>query len=35
VDMEMSKAIEQLMQREEILRQEKQLIENCWKELIG
>ena len=35
VDMELSKAIEQLMQREEVLRQERQLIENCWKELIG
>lgn len=33
VDMEMSKAIEQLMQREDILRQEMQLIDNCWKEL--
>ena len=34
VDMEMSKAIEQLMQREDVLRQETQLIENCWKQLI-
>ena len=33
-DIQMSKAIEQLMTREEVLRQETQLIENCWKKLL-
>ncbi len=33
-DIQMSKAIEQLMLREESIRQETQLIENCWKQLI-
>ena len=32
-DIQMSKAIEQLMAREEVIRQETQLIEGCWKEL--
>ena len=32
-DIQMSKAIEQLMQREDVIRQETQLIENCWKNL--
>jgi argininosuccinate lyase len=32
-DVQMSKAIEQLMAREEVIRQETQLIEGCWKEL--
>lgn len=34
-DEQMSKAIEQLMLREETLRQEKQLIDNCWKNLLS
>jgi argininosuccinate lyase len=33
-DIQMSKAIEQLILREESTRQETQLIENCWKQLI-
>jgi argininosuccinate lyase len=33
-DVQMSKAIEQLMKREEVLRQETQLIEGCWKNLL-
>jgi len=33
-DEQMSKAIEQLMLREQTIRQEKQLIENCWKNLL-
>ncbi len=34
IDVQMSKAIEQLMKREEVLRQETQLIEGCWKNLL-
>ncbi len=33
-DVQMSKAIEQLMKREEVLRQETQLIEGCWKNML-
>ena len=33
-DIQMNKAIEQLMKREEVIRQETQLIENCWKQLL-
>jgi argininosuccinate lyase len=33
-DVQMSKAIEQLMQHKDVLRQETQLIENCWKQLL-
>ena len=32
-DVQLNKAIEQLMLREDVLRQETQLIENCWKKL--
>ncbi len=32
-DVQISKAIEQMMARDEVIRQEKQLIEGCWKEL--
>ena len=34
-DVQISKAIEQIMLRDEVLRQEKQLIANCWKALSG
>ena len=34
-DIQMSKAIEQLMGREETLRQERQLIDGCWKSLMS
>ena len=34
-DVQLNAAIEQLMKREEILRQETQLIEGCWKELLN
>ena len=33
-DVQISKAIEQIMLRDEVIRQENQLIENCWKALI-
>ncbi len=32
-DVQISKAIEQIMQRDEVVRQETQLIQNCWKAL--
>ena len=32
-DVQISKAIEQMMLRDEVIRQETQLIENCWKKL--
>ena len=32
-DIELSKAVEQLMLRDQVIRQETQLIENCWKKL--
>ena len=32
-DVQISKAIEQIMLRDEVIRQETQLIENCWKQL--
>ncbi len=32
-DVQISKAIEQIMLRDEVVRQEMQLIENCWKQL--
>jgi len=32
-DIELSKAVEQMMLRDQIIRQETKLIENCWKEL--
>ena len=32
-DIQISKAIEQIMMRDETIRQEKLLIENCWKDL--
>ena len=34
-DVQLNAAIEQLMKREETLRQETQLIEGCWKELLN
>ncbi len=34
-DIQMSKAIEQLMAREDVIRQESQLIDGCWKKLKG
>ena len=33
-DVQISKAIEQIMLRDEVIRQENQLIENCWKDLL-
>ena len=33
-DVQISKAIEQIMQRDEVVRQESQLIQNCWKALL-
>ena len=33
-DVQISKAIEQIMLRDEVIRQENQLIENCWKALL-
>lgn len=33
-DVQISKAIEQVMARDEVVRQETQLIRNCWKELL-
>ncbi len=33
-DVQISKAVEQIMLRDEVVRQEKQLIENCWKALV-
>lgn len=32
-DTQIAKAVEQLMLRDETIRQEKQLIQNCWKAL--
>jgi len=34
-DVQISKAVEQIMLRDEVVRQEKQLIDNCWKSLSG
>ncbi len=33
-DVQISKAIEQIMFRDEVMRQESQLIRNCWKALV-
>ena len=34
-DVQITNAIEQMMTREQRLRQERQLIENCWDELLS